>query len=1181
MIRLIIERPEQPPTLVAFPQAVVVVGRGAADGEAAPDWVLPFPDVSRRQCRFSVGGPEVFVEGLSERSATYVNGQRIARVTRLRAGDVVCFGRCSVRLAGEPAAKVAAEAVATVEPGPAGGRPTRADGAVAGRGGRAGAAVEGAGPAGSAGAGAGPVGSAAGGGAGRAGGAGAAGTRPGAAGSAGRVGSAAAEGAGRVGGAAAEGAGRVGSAAAGGAGRVGGAAAAGVVRAGGEDGGRPGGAERRPGAAGAAEEPGAARPSESGAASDSAVPEDMSPIVAQARRWESHGQPPSLLLTGDALRRGRAWLRGGGELGAAGVLVRRFVDVSVRARRSRFQRVGLAAAATALAVLGGSATARMLVPALERGEVVRAGAKDRGCRPEVAAQAEALVVRAEQVPDSAGRLVLASHALQVADRGGCRQQARAEPLLRRELAARRSRLLGEVAGPVLAAVGEPDGRFVAVADAAGKVAIWDTQGGVAAVGLDEGSGPADRLAWSGDKRWLATGGSGGEVVVWDVKMLPQAERAHTLPHRRGAITAVAFSPEGSLLASADQRGGLRLWDMGGDARGSLLGEAEGLPGPATQLVFDASAGRLYGQAGGRALVWKLSGPGAKQRLGVAERLQTDGLVTAMAVSLKGDQIVTGDRDGQVFTWSHRGPRWQPRPVVTHAGAVVGVQILAGSDRILSTAADRSLKLTELTAQMRSDSQPLRAEFDALQGVPQHLIVDPSGRRAFTVGATGAPELWDIAARRTDPLVRLTEQRSPVKALAAATQSSSVVTGGEDGSLRVWDLLLDGGSAGAYTLTDHRGTIDAVDFTRQGGTLASVGKDDLVRLWSVDAEGVPASLRVIPAGRAMQQLAVSHDGRWVAGAAGNLLHVWPVEPGERGRDAMERPGHDDDIVRLAFSPDGGWLVSADLKGTVLSWRVGVGGIEQAAQRTASFGAGISALAVSAEHVLAGTGGEQDAAGRVHLWPLGEDPEPTATWTHSQPVVTVAFDVDGQRVASGSADGSVITRALVRDRFEEREGYNLNEPVKALAYVNGGDLLAVGGSNGDIAVIDTGPGNVQPRRFRGHTGAVSGLAFAGGPELLLTAGHDGALLLWQLGAWQQGGDAAPPRVELSGHSGAITELRVDAAGHVAVTAGADRTLRIWPLETEALHHLTCRVAGRDLTAEERAGAGAIPATLCPAR
>ncbi len=106
MIRLIIERPEQPPTLVAFPQAVVVVGRGAAAGEAAPDWVLPVPDVSRRQCRVSVGGPEVFVGGLSERSGTYVNGQRIARVARLRAGDVVCFGRCSVRLAGEPAAKV-------------------------------------------------------------------------------------------------------------------------------------------------------------------------------------------------------------------------------------------------------------------------------------------------------------------------------------------------------------------------------------------------------------------------------------------------------------------------------------------------------------------------------------------------------------------------------------------------------------------------------------------------------------------------------------------------------------------------------------------------------------------------------------------------------------------------------------------------------------------------------------------------------------------------------------------------------------------------------------------------------------------------------------------------------------------------------------------------------------------
>jgi len=99
MIRLMLQRAELAPALSVFTQDVVVVGRGGVDGPA-PDWVLPFADVSRVQCRFTTGGEAVFVEALSERNPTFVNNRKISAITRLQQGDVVRFGACVVRFVG-------------------------------------------------------------------------------------------------------------------------------------------------------------------------------------------------------------------------------------------------------------------------------------------------------------------------------------------------------------------------------------------------------------------------------------------------------------------------------------------------------------------------------------------------------------------------------------------------------------------------------------------------------------------------------------------------------------------------------------------------------------------------------------------------------------------------------------------------------------------------------------------------------------------------------------------------------------------------------------------------------------------------------------------------------------------------------------------------------------------------
>jgi pSer/pThr/pTyr-binding forkhead associated (FHA) protein len=83
---------------MVFSQPVVVVGRGETDGAEPVDWQLSYPDVSRRHCRLSCAGGRRFVEGLSERSPTYVNGRKTQGMTAIAEGDEIRFGYCVVRV---------------------------------------------------------------------------------------------------------------------------------------------------------------------------------------------------------------------------------------------------------------------------------------------------------------------------------------------------------------------------------------------------------------------------------------------------------------------------------------------------------------------------------------------------------------------------------------------------------------------------------------------------------------------------------------------------------------------------------------------------------------------------------------------------------------------------------------------------------------------------------------------------------------------------------------------------------------------------------------------------------------------------------------------------------------------------------------------------------------------------
>lgn len=149
----------------------------------------------------------------------------------------------------------------------------------------------------------------------------------------------------------------------------------------------------------------------------------------------------------------------------------------------------------------------------------------------------------------------------------------------------RSQDLGFVEGLALS----PDGSLMATWENAVLVNLWETMTGTQ---VDQLRLPGDvksvvteaafRPLSGEDQLTLATGSRSGEVYFWDISTRlsggVSSTRRAALDRHSAPVTHLAFDRDGRWLASADEQGGLHLWNAeAGDSRGWL-------PNPPTRTL---------------------------------------------------------------------------------------------------------------------------------------------------------------------------------------------------------------------------------------------------------------------------------------------------------------------------------------------------------------------------------------------------------------------------------------------------------------------------------------------------------------------------------------------------------------------------------------------------------------------
>jgi len=104
----------------------------------------------------------------------------------------------------------------------------------------------------------------------------------------------------------------------------------------------------------------------------------------------------------------------------------------------------------------------------------------------------------------------------------------------------------------------PDGKLIATGDASAVVRVWDADSGKLLRNMEGHRGAIQALAFSPDGHRLASGGRDGHLInLWDV---PSGRLTLTLRGHASSVEAIDFSPNGHWIVSASGDHTLKVWD---------------------------------------------------------------------------------------------------------------------------------------------------------------------------------------------------------------------------------------------------------------------------------------------------------------------------------------------------------------------------------------------------------------------------------------------------------------------------------------------------------------------------------------------------------------------------------------------------------------------------------------------
>jgi WD40 repeat protein/transcriptional regulator with XRE-family HTH domain len=584
--------------------------------------------------------------------------------------------------------------------------------------------------------------------------------------------------------------------------------------------------------------------------------------------------------------------------------------------------------------------------------------------------------------------------------------------------------------------------------------------------LDESFDAIWSVAASSPGQYCAVGSRRGEVRVWKERgrLLHLVWQAHT-----DVVSTLAFSPDGSSLASGSWDGTLKLWNL---QSGALLWRGRHT-NTISCLAFSPD-GRLLASSGRDATVqfWDAhSGTNLQS-------LPHPGSVYRVTWSPDGGLLASGDFAGSIRLWQVQktAPARCVQTIEGHTDRVLGLTFAPDGRTLASGCWDRTVKLWEVASGRLL--QTLSGHRDKV-----HCVAwSPDGRTVASGSVDKTIWLYDVVQGHSQ--VALRGHSAAVYSLAFTSDSASLLSGGEDGTLRVWDVA---SRQCVRVMQGYAICIYEIDWSPDGRHLASSGTDTLVTIWDVTTGTASKVLR--GHNWIVYGVAWSPDGKFLASCELHTrIRLWDATSGAHAQTLQDLAASP---LGVAWSPDGQLLAWGTDRHGIQVWDMTKQGLLWDKRPLSTI---IHYVAWSPDGTRVVGGGDD---GGLYLWGIADGTLQQRLPGHQGMATRVVWSPDGTRLASCGSSNDTGELFVWDVQSGERLQTFAGHPgiVYAVVWSPAGDLLVSGGSDGILRWWDVQSGKCLGMRAA-HQGTVLSLRKSPDGKLLASCGDDGAIHIWEL-------------------------------------------------------------------------------------
>lgn len=294
-----------------------------------------------------------------------------------------------------------------------------------------------------------------------------------------------------------------------------------------------------------------------------------------------------------------------------------------------------------------------------------------------------------------------------------------------------------------------------------------------------GDGPSASAACLSPRRDLvATSGSDGAIRIWSLTSRDHVVTLRSDLHQRtghdALARAIAFAPDGRLLASGHVDGAVHLWDLG---RG----------------------------------------------LEIPVRLRHDGSIGDIVFSPDGAMLVSGAHDATIKFWDVRAA-WSGdarRALYRQPSAITALAFAGGSTWLVTGHVNRILRVLDVA------TGRLVATLRGPESAVSQIRTSPDGRTIAVASQDRVVRIFDLAEKRQ--VTSVESPRRPPSGLAFFSAGSALASVSRDNALCLWDL--DRGALLASLWGAKQERFVSVFFPEEETSVAVLLADGRIRLWS--------------------------------------------------------------------------------------------------------------------------------------------------------------------------------------------------------------------------------------------------------------------------------------------------------------------------------------------------------------